>query len=85
VNNYAAHLKCRYLKDAPQAHLSNLVEYVATRDGVDKDIDADHPVTKKQEEMIARLLRSAPDARDMFEHEDYIANPTANTASEFIT
>jgi len=76
-------VKCRYIKSAA-AHRSNLVSYIGTREGVDKNIDADHPVTKKQEEMIARLLRSAPDAKDTFEYEDYIANPTAKNASEFI-
>jgi len=60
-----------YIKSAA-AHRSNLVSYIGTREGVDKNIEADRPATKKQEEMIARLLRSVPDARDMFEHEDYI-------------
>jgi len=77
-------VKCRYIKSAA-AHRSNLVSYIGTREGVDKNVDAEHPATKKQEEMIARLLRFAPDARDTFEYEDYIANPTAKSASEFIT
>lgn len=76
-------MKCRYIKSAA-AHRSNLVSYIGTREGVDKNIEADRPATKKQEEMIARLLRSAPDAKDTFEYEDYIANPTAKNASEFI-
>jgi len=79
--------KCRYLKDAPQAHLSNFVEYVATRDGVDKITNPDLllPATKKQQALIAQILRELPDTADMFEHEDYIKNPTRENASEFIT
>jgi len=79
--------KCRYLKNAPQAHLSNLVEYVATRDGVDKITNPDLllPATKKQQALIAQILRELPDTADMFEHEDYIKNPTRENASEFIT
>jgi|GEM_PF-3570772 len=34
--------KCRYLKNVPKAHLSNLVEYVATREGVEKISDSSH-------------------------------------------
>ncbi len=77
-------VKCRYIKSIP-AHRSNLVGYMATREGVDKEIAPDQPATKKQEEMIARLLRSAPDARDMFEYEDYVTKPSAVTASELIS
>ncbi len=77
-------VKCRYIKSVP-AHRSNLVGYMATREGVDKEIAPNRPATKKQEEMIARLLRSAPDAKDMFEHEDYVAKPSAITATEFIS
>jgi len=79
--------KCRYLKNAPQAHLSNLVEYVATRDGVDKITSPDLllPATKKQQALIAQIRRELPDTTDMFEHEDYTGNPTRENASEFIT
>lgn len=77
-------VKCRYIKSAP-THRSNLVEYMATREGADKNISADRPATKKQEELIARLLHSAPDAKNMFEFEDYTTNPSAKSASEFIT
>jgi hypothetical protein len=77
-------VKCRYIKQAP-AHRANLVGYMATREGVDKEIDAARPVTKKQEELIARILRVATDARNSFEYEDYIAKPNIRTASEFIT
>ncbi len=41
--------------------------------------------TPSQRDLIARLLRAAPDARDLFEYEDYAAKPSAVTASEFIT
>lgn len=77
-------VKCRYIKNAP-AHRSNLVEYMATREGVEMLAGENRPATKKQEELIAQLLCTAPDAKDIFEYEDYTANPTVKSASEFIT
>jgi hypothetical protein len=58
---------------------------MATREGMDKEIDAARPASKKQADLIARILRAAPDTRDMFEYEDYTANPSAKTATEFIS
>ena len=40
-------VKCRYIKSIP-AHRTNLVGYMATREGVDKEIAPDRPATKKQ-------------------------------------
>ena len=59
-------VKCRYIKSAP-VHRSNLVDYIATREGVDTNIiGTDRPVTHKQKELITELLRAAPDACDMY-------------------
>ncbi|MPM04899.1 hypothetical protein SDC9_51180 [bioreactor metagenome] len=78
--------KCRYIKNAA-VHLENLVEYVATRDGVEKISPAsrDIPATQKQELLISGLLPQFPDTADLFEYEDYIKQPTVENASEFIT
>ena len=82
-------LKCPYLKGGEKtaAHLSNLVKYIATRDGVEK-MESGHKLwhsTKKQKDLIAQILREFPDARDLFEYEDYLKNPNRANASEFIT
>jgi len=79
--------KCRYLKNAPKAHLVNLVEYVATREGVEKIDDSSRtlPATKKQQQLISEILKMLPDTADLFEYEDYLNNPTRENASEFIS
>ena len=43
------------------------------------------PVTEKQRELIAILLKDYPDAKDMHEYEDYLKSPNIGSASEFIT
>lgn len=82
-------LKVPYLKGSKKnaAHLNNLVKYIATRDGVEK-MESAHKLwhsTKKQKDLIAQILREFPDARDLFEYEDYCENPNRGNASEFIT
>jgi TPR repeat protein len=78
--------KCRYLKNASE-HLNNFVEYVATREGVEKVPDTRGllSATKKQQELIVDILQKIPDAADLFEYEDYLKNQTRENASEFIT
>ncbi|OCN00414.1 hypothetical protein A7X67_16245 [Clostridium sp. W14A] len=77
--------KCRYLKDG--THAANLVEYMATREGVEKlpaNIRA-LPSTAKQRRLIGDLLAQFPDTADLLEYEDYQKQPTIENASEFIT
>lgn len=78
--------KCRYLKNA-SVHLSNMVEYVATREGVEKMPDSTGllPATKKQRQLIAEILNKFPDTADLFEYEDYLKEQTRENASEFIS
>lgn len=82
--------KCPYIKGGPSSaasHLGNYVRYMATRDGAQR-IDSgkgDFPATKKQREMVARLIRDFPLSRGMFEYEDFLSAPTRGNASEFIT
>lgn len=82
-------LKCPYLKGGKEkaAHLNNLVKYIDTRDGVEK-MESSHKLwyaTKKQKDLIAQILREFPDAKDLFEYEDYCENTNRGNASEFIT
>lgn len=77
--------KCRYLKSG--AHAANLVEYMGTREGVEKLPPQIRikPVTEKQKGMIADLVRQFPDTADLFEYKDFLEKSTVENASEFIT
>jgi len=75
-----------YLKGGSDARRSNLVHYVATREGVEvltNDVRK-MPPTKKQQDFIRRLVRDFPVAKEMLEYEDYMALPNRETAWELI-
>lgn len=81
--------KCAHLKGGGgnAAHLGYYVGYIATREGVEY-VDSgrvNFPATKRQRELVERLLSDFPSCRKMFEYEDYLAAPTRGNASEFIT
>jgi len=62
-------------------------KYIATREGVEKIDDSQRhaPATVKQEQLIRRILRDFPDAKQSHEYEDYLKEKTVGNASEFIT
>ena len=60
------------------------MKYIATREGVEV-LTGKGPATKKQKEMVAKLLKDFPDMRDSFEYEDYKQAPTLHTASALIS
>lgn len=72
--------KSGYIKNGKA---TGYMEYVATRDGVEI-IQSTQPVTRKQEQFIARLLKDFPDAKELFEYSDYLQTPNRGTASAFI-
>ena len=82
--------KCPYIKGKSKrapAHLKNMVNYIATRDGAER-IDPGNknlPATEKQKELIEQLTREFPLSRGLFEHSDFTQAPTQGNASEFIT
>jgi len=80
-------LRCNYLKNAPAAHLSNYVNYISTRDGVEKvnDTTAFLPATAAQKDLIKDIIGKITDAERMYEYYDYLRNPNRENASEFIT
>lgn len=80
-------LRCNYLKNSPPAHLANYINYIGTRDGVEKVSSTTVllPATAKQKELIADILTKIPDAKRMHEYHDYEQRPTRENASEFIT
>lgn len=84
-------LKCGYFKAKKQTspnrqNVGGYVNYIATRKGVEKISDSTRklPATMRQSEMLQKLLVDFPDSKDLFEYEDYLANPSRENASEFI-
>lgn len=75
-------LKSPYIKSTGGA--SGYLKYIATRERVEI-IPDDRPPTRKQEQLIMKLLNDFPDSKTLYEYEDYIAKPTKANASAFIT
>ena len=80
-------LRCNYLKNSPPAHLANYINYIGTREGVEKvsSTTSSLPATDRQKSLIADILAKIPDVNRMHEYHDYIQRPTRENASEFIT
>ena len=79
--------KFKYLKNAEIKKIGGYAKYIATREGVEK-IDESFklvPATLKQSDIIKKLLKDFPDAKDMHEYDDYCKAPTKWNASEFIS
>ncbi len=62
----------------------NYVRYIATRDGVEL-VMSDGPVTEKQQQLIADLLRDFSESTSLDEYREYENKPSVSTASAFIT
>lgn len=77
----------RYVRDAPPSHLQNYVQYISTREGVEKmDMSKkDLPATMAQKKLIRQILKDMPDTKSLLEYEDYRKQSTIGNASEFIT
>ena len=79
--------KFKYLKPNSEQGVGGYVKYIATREGVER-IDESFklsPASGKQKDLIKKILRDYPDAKDMHEYEDYLVTPNMGNASEFIT
>lgn len=79
-------LKWRYLKGDFSKHAKHLVNYIATREGVEKTDESweNKKVTKLQQELITELIKDFPSSTQSFEYQEYITNMTKGTASRFI-
>ena len=79
--------KFKYLNGKSNGRAARYAKYVGTREGVEK-IDESHkfaPATKRQDNLIARIIKDFPDAQEMHEYADYLNNRTVGNASEFIS
>mgnify|MGYP001624079183 FL=1 len=79
--------KFKYLKPNRKQKAGGYAKYIATREGAEK-IDESFRysfVSGKQCKLIEKLLKDFPDTKEMHEYKDYLANPSAGNASEFIS
>lgn len=79
--------KFKYLKPNRKQKAGGYAKYIATREGAEK-IDESFRysfVSGKQCKLIEKILKDFPDTKEMHEYKDYLANPNAGNASDFIS
>ena len=77
-------VKSPYIKCGGGQSAGGYLKYIATRERVEI-IPDDRPPTQKQTQLIAKLVKDFPDAKELMEYADYTAHPTKATASALIT
>ena len=77
-------VKSPYIKCGAGQSVGGYLKYIATRERVEI-IPDDRPPTQKQTQLIAKLVKDFPDAKELMEYEDYLSHPTKATASALIT
>ena len=77
-------VKSPYIKCGGNQGADGYMRYIATRERVEI-IPDDRPPTRKQEQLITKLMKDFPDVKELLEYEDYTAHPTKAHASSLIT
>ena len=77
-------VKSPYIKCGGGQKTSGYLQYIATLERVEIVPD-DRPPTRKQEQLIQKLVKDFPDTKELLEYEDYLSHPTKATASALIT
>ena len=77
-------VKSPYIKCGGGRSAGGYMRYIATRERVEL-IQDDRPPTRKQELLIAKLVKDFPAAREMDEYADYQEHPNKANASAFIS
>lgn len=77
-------LKSPYLKCDGNHSVSGYLRYIGTRERVELLPD-DRPPTRKQEQLVRKLTKDFPEAKELGEYSDYEAKSTKAHASAFIT
>ena len=77
-------VKSPYIKCGGGKSAGGYLKYIATRERVEI-IPDDRPPTRKQEQLIAKLVKDFPDTKTLLEYEDYTAHPTKAKASALIS
>ena len=76
------YIKSPYIKSTGGA--SGYLKYIATRERVEI-IPDDRPPTRKQGQLITKLVKDFPEVKELYEYGDYMDKPTKANASAFIT
>ena len=77
-------VKSPYIKCGSGQNTSGYLNYIATRERVEIVPD-DRPLTRKQAQLIQKLVKDFPDTKELLEYDDYKNTPTKANASSFIT
>ena len=77
-------VKSPYIKCGGGHSAGGYMRYIATRERVEL-IQDDRPPTRKQEQLIVKLVKDFPEARELDEYADYQEHPNKANASAFIS
>ncbi len=77
-------VKSPYIKCGSGQNAGGYLNYIATRERVEIVSD-DRPPTRKQEQLIQKLVKDFLDTKELLEYDDYKNAPTKANASAFIT
>ena len=77
-------VKSPYLKCGGSNSVSGYLRYIGTRERVELLRD-DRPPTRKQEQLITKLVKDFPNSKELDEYSDYETKHTKANASAFIT
>lgn len=77
-------VKSPYIKCGGGKSAGGYLKYIATRERVEIIPDG-RPPTRKQEQLITKLVRDFPDTKELLEYEDYASHSTKTNASAFIS
>lgn len=77
-------VKSPYIKCGSGQGAGGYMKYIATRERVEI-IPDDRPPTRKQEQLITKLVNDFPDTKSLLEYEDYTTRPTKANTSSLIT
>ncbi len=80
-------VKCRYYKSGSGKGLGGYMNYIATREGVEKlpKDQKNKPATDAQSDLIMKLTADDPALKKASEYGCYLKDKTVGTASEFIS
>ena len=73
-------VKSPYLKCGGSNSVSGYLRYIGTRERVELLPD-DRPPTRKQEQLITKLVKDFPDAQKLDEYSDYKVKPMCANGS----
>ena len=77
-------VKSPYIKCGGGRSAGGYMRYIATRERVEL-IQDDRSPTRKQEQLIVKLVKDFPEARELDEYADYQEHPNKANASAFIS